>query len=135
MPKSFEVVTSKNIPLPKTLNQSTGKISNHQTGFNDASWGGSTRAYVRGINANLSNKNFDKIIDRAMAFARKSQRATGASTETKTKTSAGDAIELDKRALISRAQMMRNTMVQMRRRIDSDISVSIHSSAPAFKLT
>ena len=62
--------------------------------------GGSTRAYVRGIDANLFNKNFDKIIDRAMAFARKSRRATGVSTETKTETSAGDTIELDKRALI-----------------------------------
>ena len=91
---------SKNIPLPKTLNQPMGKISNCQTGFNDATWGGSTHAYVRGINANLSNKNFNKIIDRAMAFARKSRHATGVNTETKTKTSAGDTIELDKRVLI-----------------------------------
>ena len=35
-----------------------------------------------------------------MAFARKSRRATGASTESKTETSAGDAMEIDKRALM-----------------------------------
>lgn len=85
----------RNISLPKKLNQTTGKISNRQTGFNDASWGKSTRAYIRGIDTNLSSKNFDIIIRRAMTFARKSRRA-----EDKTETSAGasDAMELDKRA-------------------------------------
>ena len=77
-----------------------GKISNHQTSFNDASWGGSTCAYVQGIKTNLSNKNFDISIDRAMEFARKSQRATGASTKSKTETSAGDAMEIDKHELM-----------------------------------
>lgn len=87
----------RNISLPKKLNHSTGKASNRQTGFNDASWGRLTRAYVQGIDLNLSSKNFDIIIRRAMEFARKSRRA-----EDKTETSAasGDAqaIELDKRA-------------------------------------
>jgi hypothetical protein len=83
----------KNISLPKKLNQSTGKISNRQTGFNDASWGKSTRAYVQGINRNLSSKNFDVIIHRAMAFARKSRRV-----EDKTETSTSNTMELDKRA-------------------------------------
>ena len=86
---------SRNISLPKKLNQSTGKISNRQTGFNDASWGRSTRAYVRGIDTNLSSKNFDIIIRRSMAFARKSRRPEDTG---KTETSTGDAIELDKRA-------------------------------------
>ena len=45
---------------------------------------GATRAYVRGIDTNLSNKYFDIIIDRAKGFARKSRRAAGASTENKT---------------------------------------------------
>lgn len=86
---------SRNVVLPKRLNKSTGKVSNRQTGFNDASWGDSTRAYVRGINTNLSSKNFDKIINRAMAFARKSRRAED---NLKTETTTGDAIEFDKRA-------------------------------------
>ena len=81
--------------MPKKLNQSTGKISNRQTGFNDASWGKSTRAYVRGIDTNLSSKNFDIIIRRAMAFAKKSRRAED---KTETSTGPGDAIELDKRS-------------------------------------
>jgi hypothetical protein len=89
----------RNISLPKKLNQSTGKISNRQTGFNDASWGKSTRAYVRGIDVNLSSKSFDIIIRRAMEFARKSRRAS-AEDKTEITTQAGDAmpVELDKRA-------------------------------------
>jgi hypothetical protein len=87
----------RNILLPKKLNQSTGKISNRQTGFNDASWGRSTRAYVRSIDTNLSSKNFDLIIHRAMAFARKSRRAED-KTETQASATSGDTLELDKRA-------------------------------------
>jgi hypothetical protein len=82
---------SRNIILPKKLNQATGKISNRQTGFNDASWGRSTRAYVQGIKQNLSSKNFDLIIQRAMAFARKSRHVED-------KTEASNTIDLDKRA-------------------------------------
>ena len=86
----------RNISLPKKLNQSTGKISNRQTGFNDASWGKSTRAYVQGINRNLSDKSFDLIIHREMGFARKSRRATG-SVDDKAETSITNTMELDKR--------------------------------------
>lgn len=82
--------------MPKKLNQSTGKVSNRQTGFNDASWGKSTRAYVRGIDANLSSESFDKIIHRAMAFARKSRRAED-SGKSEPSTGHRDAIEIDKR--------------------------------------
>jgi hypothetical protein len=88
---------NKNISLPKKLNLSTGKDSNRQTGFNDASWGKSTRAYVRGIDRNLSSKNFDKIISRAMEFARKSRRPED-KTETSTAGGGAQAMELDKRA-------------------------------------
>ena len=84
----------KGILLPKKLNQSTGRISNPQTGFNDASWGSSTRAYVRGIDKNLSVKSFDIIIRRAKDFAKKSGRA-----EDRTDTSSPSAdTELDIRA-------------------------------------
>jgi hypothetical protein len=64
-------------------------------GFNDASWGKSTRAYVRGIDTNLSSKSFDIIIHHAMAFARKSRRAADDNLKTEITT---DPIELDKRA-------------------------------------
>ena len=84
----------RNITLPKKLNQATGKISNRQTGFNDASWGRSTQFYVQGINKNLSNKNFDLIIQRAMAFARKSRRIED---RTETRASTSNPVELDKR--------------------------------------
>ena len=86
---------SRNILLLKKLNQSTGKISNRQTGFNDSSWGVSTRAYVRSINASLSPENFDKVIHHAEAFARKSRCVKD---KTKTSTSTHDAIGLNKRA-------------------------------------
>jgi hypothetical protein len=85
---------TKNIVLPKKLNQSTGKISNRQTGFNDVSWGDSTRAYAQSIKASLSDKSFDKILQGGIAFARKSRRAKDISTgDTGTQ-----AIVLDKRA-------------------------------------
>ena len=84
----------RNITLPKKLNQATGKISNRQTGFNDASWGRSTQFYVQGINKNLSNKNFDLIIQRAMVFARKSRRIED---RTETRASTSNPVELDKR--------------------------------------
>ena len=73
----------QNILLPKKINHSTGKSSNRQTGFNDASWGKSTRAYVQGIDLNLSSKSFDVIIRCAMDFARKS-RSVVDKTETST---------------------------------------------------
>ncbi|KAG1735573.1 uncharacterized protein EDB91DRAFT_1250404 [Suillus paluster] len=37
----------KSIPLLKTLNHSTGKVSNRQMGFNDVIWGSSTHSYVK----------------------------------------------------------------------------------------
>ena len=90
----------QNISLPKKINHSTGKSSNRQTGFNDASWGKSTRAYVRGIDLNLSSKSFDVIIRRAMDFARKSRSAVD---KTETSASGGNtaqALEVDKHMLL-----------------------------------
>ena len=89
--------STRNISMPKKLNQSTGKVSNRQTGFNDASWGNSTRAYVQGIDSNLSSKSFNKIIQDAKAFARKSRRVED-KTEVSAATGSSDAIRLDKRA-------------------------------------
>jgi hypothetical protein len=85
----------RNISLPRKVNHSTGRVSNRQTGFNDASWGKVTRDYVQGIDLNLSNESFDKIIRCAKAFARKSRRA---GDESQAGTSANHPIRLDKRA-------------------------------------
>jgi hypothetical protein len=65
----------KNVPLPKTLNLSTGKISTRQTGFNDATWGNSTRAFVRSISKAFARKEhkFAEIIASAKEFSKKSR--------------------------------------------------------------
>ena len=67
----------RNVTLPKTLNHSTGKISNRQTGFNDITWGETTRKYVRSISKAYKKKpeKFDEIITRAKEFSKKSRRA------------------------------------------------------------
>ncbi|KAG2116937.1 hypothetical protein DEU56DRAFT_748183, partial [Suillus clintonianus] len=62
------------ILLPKTMNQSTGKVSCRQTGFNDVSWGTSTRAYAKAIMKNLREDKFEVIIASAMEFSKKSCR-------------------------------------------------------------
>jgi hypothetical protein len=67
----------RNVTLPKTLNHSTGKISSRQTGFNDITWGGTTRKYVRSISKAYKKKpeKFDEIITRAKEFSKKNRRA------------------------------------------------------------
>ena len=72
----------KTISLPKTLNYSTGKVSNRQTGFNDATWGKSTRSYVNGINENLADDMFELIIRRAKGFAKMSRNTQDKSDQT-----------------------------------------------------
>ncbi|KAG2335812.1 hypothetical protein BDR05DRAFT_953807 [Suillus weaverae] len=59
------------ISLPKTMNQSTGKVSCRQTGFNDISWGTLTRAYAKAIMKNLHEDKFEVIIASAMEFSKK----------------------------------------------------------------
>jgi hypothetical protein len=66
---------SRNIHLPKTLNHSTGKVSNRQTRFNDITWGDSTRSYAKSITKNLRNNRLDNIITQALEFSKKSQRS------------------------------------------------------------
>ena len=90
----------QNILLPKKINHSTGKSSNCQTGFNDASWGKSTWAYVRGIDLNLSSKSFDVIIRHAMDFARKSRSAVDKTETSASGGNAAQALEVDKCALL-----------------------------------
>lgn len=62
----------KSIPLPKTLNHSTGKVSNRQTGFNDVTWGSSTRSYVKSIVKSLREEKLQAIITSAKEFSKKS---------------------------------------------------------------
>ncbi|KAG2110398.1 uncharacterized protein F5147DRAFT_652007 [Suillus discolor] len=54
----------KSIPLPKTLNHSTGKVSNRQTGFNDVTWGSSTRSYEFSKKSHRSGN--DRAVDDAV---------------------------------------------------------------------
>ena len=81
-----------NMTLPRTLNHSTGKISNHQTGFNDITWGETMRKYVRSILKAYKKKpeKFVKIITCAKEFSRKSCHANNG-----TGGADGNAIEED----------------------------------------
>ncbi|KAG1860196.1 hypothetical protein DFJ58DRAFT_726209 [Suillus subalutaceus] len=65
----------KSIPLPKTLNYSTSKVSNHQTGFNDITWGSSTRSYVKSIVKSFQDEKFQAVITSAKEFSKKSHRS------------------------------------------------------------
>jgi hypothetical protein len=72
----------KTMPLLNTLNHSTGKISTHQTGFNNVTWGDSTCTYTKLI-TKAFNKKQDKLTDiitRAKEFFRKSHHTDGANT-------------------------------------------------------
>ncbi|KAG1732106.1 hypothetical protein EDB19DRAFT_1831434 [Suillus lakei] len=65
------VLTAKGkstIPLPKTLNHSTGKVSNQQTGFNDVTWGSSMHSYVKSIVKSFQDEKFQTIITSAKEF-------------------------------------------------------------------
>jgi hypothetical protein len=64
----------RTVTLPKTLNHSTGKQSNRQTGFNDVTWGNSTRSYAKSIKRALTNDKFSEITTRAKEFCKKSRR-------------------------------------------------------------
>ena len=60
-------------PLPKSLNQSTGKYSTQATGFNDASSGENTCSLVKLITHKLRPESYDKIVEGARAFAKKTR--------------------------------------------------------------
>jgi hypothetical protein len=57
----------KTIPLPRTINHSTGKESARQTGFSDACWGKASRAYAISAKSLLDVK-FDAVVKDATAF-------------------------------------------------------------------
>lgn len=57
----------KTIPLPRTINLSTGKESMRQTGFSDVSWGKVTRDYALSARS-LADTKVDAIIQDAKEF-------------------------------------------------------------------
>ena len=61
----------KSIPLPWTINLSTGKGSMHQTGFNDVAWGKATCSYAK-LAGLLANVKFNAIIEDAKEFLKPS---------------------------------------------------------------
>lgn len=71
----------KTISLPKILNYSMSKVSNWQTGFNDATWEKSTHLYVNGINSNLADDMFELIICRAKGFEKTSRHTQDKSNQ------------------------------------------------------
>jgi hypothetical protein len=59
----------KTIPLPKTINHSSGKESTRQTGFSETAWGKETRSYTKSARSLLAVK-FDEIIQDAQEFVK-----------------------------------------------------------------
>lgn len=57
----------KTIPLPRTINLSSGKESTRQTGFSETAWGKETRSYAKSARS-LSTAKFQKIIQEAKEF-------------------------------------------------------------------
>jgi hypothetical protein len=57
----------KTIPLPRTVNRSTGKESTRLTGFSDVAWGKATRSYATSARS-LANVKFDAIVKDAKEF-------------------------------------------------------------------
>ena len=70
----IQAAKGRKVTLPKTLNHSTDKISTRKTGFNDITWGETTRKYVRSISKAYKKKpeKFDKIIASTKDFSKKS---------------------------------------------------------------
>jgi hypothetical protein len=85
---------SRSISLPKMMNYSTGKTSTRQTGFNDVTWGTSTRAYAKAIR-NLQDHKFEAIITSSLEFSKKNRRA---GDERLSDGVAEDELDLDERA-------------------------------------
>jgi hypothetical protein len=72
----------KSIPLPRTVNLSTGKESMRQTGFSDVAWGKATRGYAISARS-LVNAKFHAIIQDAKEFIKplRSRNKTTDATE------------------------------------------------------
>jgi hypothetical protein len=69
----------KPIPLPKTLNPTTGKESTRRTEFSDTAWGKATRSYAKSARA-LSKAKYKRIVEEALTTARARARGKGDTT-------------------------------------------------------
>ncbi|KAI0245056.1 hypothetical protein BJV78DRAFT_1289384 [Lactifluus subvellereus] len=72
--KIIHAAKGKNVMLPRTLNYSTGKVSNQQTGFNDITWGETTCKYAKSIMKAYKKKSgrFNEIITHAKELSKMS---------------------------------------------------------------
>jgi hypothetical protein len=92
----------KSIPLPRTVNFSTGKESKRQTGFSDIAWGKATRAYTISARS-LANVKFDTIIQEAKDTMKRIRSRNKTSTEGK------EVINIDDDADDERANLVDNS--------------------------
>jgi hypothetical protein len=94
----IQAAKGKNVPLLKTLNLSTGKISTRQTGFNDITWGNSTCTFTRSIMKAFGGKEkeykFTEVITHAKEFSKKSRCVDDSAN------GGNEDEELDERALL-----------------------------------
>jgi hypothetical protein len=67
------VARGKTVPLPRTLNFSTGRESTRQTGFSDAAWGVTTRNYTKSAHA-LPRAKFEAIVKAAQVYMKPGRR-------------------------------------------------------------
>lgn len=91
----------KTIPLPRTVNRSTGKESMRQTGFSDVAWGKTTRSYAASARS-LANVKFEAVIREAKEFL-KPVRSRNKTTE------AMDVINIDDDDDDERAHLVDNS--------------------------
>jgi hypothetical protein len=78
----------RSISLPTNFNHCTGRESKIKTGFNDTTWGDSTRQYTESA-SNLADKKFNAIIKEAEQYASIKQNRNRKRTE------AADVIEIN----------------------------------------
>jgi hypothetical protein len=73
---------NKTIPLPRTINLSSGKESMRQTGFSENAWGEDTRSYIKSTSL-LKTAKFNTIIREAREFMKpvRSRGSLSATTE------------------------------------------------------
>jgi hypothetical protein len=70
----------KTIPLPRTLNLSSGKESMRQTGFSDTAWGKETRSYIKSIQS-FSTAKFDTVVKEAQEYMKPVRSRGNTTTE------------------------------------------------------
>jgi hypothetical protein len=67
-----QATKGKVIPLPRTINQYSGKESK-KTEFSDSTWGEKSRSYAKSV-CTLSKGKFDVVIKEAQAYVKPTRR-------------------------------------------------------------